>query len=147
SILHWINATISELRLEVEDRDNFFGSVLEAARGGRIAVDFAHRPTFVAICASLLNSELYESVCGQLSDEVTIENVFDRIRFLSTTRCDISTELEFLASHFYDFLRRPDALNALPFSMIYMIIKGYGAGEDVTAAGVFADIISIANIR
>jgi aspartokinase/homoserine dehydrogenase 1 len=28
-----------------------------------------------------------------------------------------------------------------------MIIKGYGAGEAVTAAGVFADIISIANIR
>jgi aspartokinase/homoserine dehydrogenase 1 len=28
-----------------------------------------------------------------------------------------------------------------------MIIKGYGAGEAVTAAGVFADIISIVNIR
>ncbi len=28
-----------------------------------------------------------------------------------------------------------------------MIIKGYGAGADVTAAGVLADIISIANIR
>lgn len=28
-----------------------------------------------------------------------------------------------------------------------MEIKGYGAGDDVTAAGVFADIISIANIR
>ena len=28
-----------------------------------------------------------------------------------------------------------------------MIIKGYGAGSAVTAAGVFADIISIANIR
>jgi aspartokinase/homoserine dehydrogenase 1 len=28
-----------------------------------------------------------------------------------------------------------------------MIIKGYGAGDKVTAAGVFADIISIANIR
>ena len=28
-----------------------------------------------------------------------------------------------------------------------MIIKGYGAGADVTAAGVFSDIISIANIR
>jgi aspartokinase/homoserine dehydrogenase 1 len=28
-----------------------------------------------------------------------------------------------------------------------MIIKGYGAGANVTAAGVFADIISIANIR
>lgn len=28
-----------------------------------------------------------------------------------------------------------------------MIIKGYGAGAPVTAAGVFADIIGIANIR
>ncbi|NDV47558.1 bifunctional aspartate kinase/homoserine dehydrogenase I [Paludibacter sp. 221] len=28
-----------------------------------------------------------------------------------------------------------------------MMIKGYGAGADVTAAGVFSDIISIANIR
>ena len=28
-----------------------------------------------------------------------------------------------------------------------MIIKGYGAGAEVTAAGVFADIIGIANIR
>ncbi|MBD5256085.1 MAG: bifunctional aspartate kinase/homoserine dehydrogenase I [Bacteroides sp.] len=28
-----------------------------------------------------------------------------------------------------------------------MVIKGYGAGSEVTAAGVFADIISIANIR
>ncbi len=28
-----------------------------------------------------------------------------------------------------------------------MVIKGYGAGADVTAAGVFGDVISIANIR
>ena len=28
-----------------------------------------------------------------------------------------------------------------------MVIKGYGAGANVTAAGVFSDIISIANIR
>jgi bifunctional aspartokinase / homoserine dehydrogenase 1 len=28
-----------------------------------------------------------------------------------------------------------------------MMIKGYGAGAAVTAAGVFADVISIANIR
>jgi hypothetical protein len=126
SKLHLIDATISELRLEVKDRDNFFGSVLEAARGGRIAVDSAHRPAFVAICAALWNSELYESVCGQLSDEITIENVLDRIRFLSATRCDISTELEFIVSHFYDFLRRPDALKALPFSMICEIL-GHGS--------------------
>ena len=27
-----------------------------------------------------------------------------------------------------------------------MLIQGYGAGADVTAAGVFADIMSVANI-
>jgi hypothetical protein len=41
----------------------------------------------------------------------------------SVTRCDISTELEFIASHFYDFLCRPDALKALPFPMIYEIMN------------------------
>jgi hypothetical protein len=86
-----------------------FCLVLKAARGGLIAVDSAHRPTFVAISPALWNSELYESVCGQQSNEATMENVVGRVRFLSTTRCDISTELEFIASHFYDFLRRPDA--------------------------------------
>jgi aspartokinase/homoserine dehydrogenase 1 len=27
-----------------------------------------------------------------------------------------------------------------------MVIKGYGAGADVTAAGVFADVLRIANV-
>jgi hypothetical protein len=48
-----MDATISELRLEVEDGDGLFGSVLEAAKGGSIAVDSAHRRTFVAICTAL----------------------------------------------------------------------------------------------
>jgi hypothetical protein len=52
-----------------------------------------------------------------------MENVVGRLQFLSTTRCNNSIELEFIASHFYDFLRRPDALNALPFSMVYEIIN------------------------
>ena len=53
------------------------------------------------------------------------------------------------ASPFYDLegsnnviLLTTDRYNEYP-----MEIKGYGAGADVTAAGVFGDIISIANIR
>ena len=38
-------------------------------------------------------------------------------------------------------------LNTERYSEYPMVIKGYGAGAEVTAAGVFADIISIANIR
>jgi hypothetical protein len=36
SNLHCIDATISELRLEVQDGDELFGSVLEAAQGCNI---------------------------------------------------------------------------------------------------------------
>jgi hypothetical protein len=45
-----------------------------------------------------------------------MENVVDRLRFLSATRCGISVELEFIASHFYHFSE------ALPFSLIYEIV-------------------------
>jgi hypothetical protein len=51
-----------------------------------------------------------------------MESVVDRLEFLSATRCDISTELEFIASHFRDFLSHRDPLKALPFPIIYEII-------------------------
>jgi hypothetical protein len=40
--LHWIDETISELKLEIEVRDDLFGSVLEAAGGSNVAIDSAH---------------------------------------------------------------------------------------------------------
>jgi hypothetical protein len=43
SKLHSIDATINELRLEIEDRDELFGPVSESAGGSRIAVDSAQR--------------------------------------------------------------------------------------------------------
>jgi hypothetical protein len=122
SKLHSIDATISELRLEVEDRDELFGSVLEAAKGDSIAADSDHRGTFEAICATLCNSELCEFVCGQQRDDFTMDNVLDRLRFRSANRCDISAELEFFASHFDNFLPHPQTLTTLPFSFLYEII-------------------------
>jgi hypothetical protein len=83
SKFHRIDATISELRLEIDDGNELFVSVLEAAKCEGIPVDSTHRQTFAAICATLCNSELYKSVCGQLRDEITMENVVDRRRFLS----------------------------------------------------------------
>jgi hypothetical protein len=71
---------------------------------GGIAVDSAHSQTFAAIYAALGHSEFYRSVCPELDGKVAMENVVDRLQFLSATRCDISAELEFIASQFYDFL-------------------------------------------
>jgi hypothetical protein len=114
--LHWIDATIDELGLEVYDRDELFRSVLEAARGGSIALDSAHRRTFASIFAALWDSELCECVLG---GRMAMEKVVNRLQFLSRTRCDVSTELELIASRFYEFSHHPDALNTLSFPLIY----------------------------
>ena len=37
-------------------------------------------------------------------------------------------------------------MDAERYNKYPMMIQGYGAGADVTAAGVFADIMSIANV-
>jgi hypothetical protein len=124
--LHSVDDTISEIKIGVEDPDELFSVVLEAARSGGITVDSPHRLTFVAICAALWNSKLYESICGHLGSGVTMENGINRLRFRSATRCDISRELEFIASHFYNSLCRPDDLKALPLLMISEII-GHGS--------------------
>jgi hypothetical protein len=47
-----------------------------------------------------------------------MENVIERLQFLSATRCDISTELKFMSLHFYDFAE------ALPFPLMHEI-AGY----------------------
>jgi hypothetical protein len=52
-----------------------------------------------------------------------MENVTDGLAFLSATRCDFSTELEFIVSHFCGFLCRGDGLKALACSMIHEIIS------------------------
>jgi hypothetical protein len=96
--------------------------VLEAARGGRIGVDSAHWGTFEVISATLWNSELCKSVYPERGNDVPTESVVDRLRYRSATRCDISAELEFVASHFDDFLVRPETLTTLSFSFLYEII-------------------------
>jgi hypothetical protein len=50
------------------------------------------------------------------------ENVVDSLQFLSGIRCDIFAGRKFIASPLYDFLFCPDALNALPFSLVCEII-------------------------
>jgi hypothetical protein len=94
------------------------GRAIPAVPGGGIAIDSAHRRISVTIGAALWNSERRRSFYLELSDYVVIGSVADRLRFLPATRCDISTELEFIASHFCDFLYSRNPLKAFSFSMI-----------------------------
>jgi hypothetical protein len=51
-----------------------------------------------------------------------MEQVVGRLGLLSATRCGLSTELEFIASHFDYFICCRDGFNGLPFRMIGAIV-------------------------
>lgn len=83
---------------------------------------------------------------------IELEKEQKRLRFVARYedgKCEVGLR-EIESSHpFYDLegsnniiVLKTERYNEYP-----MIIKGYGAGASVTAAGVFSDIISIANVR
>ena len=82
----------------------------------------------------------------------TIESERKRYRFVAEMdrgKCSLGLQAVDRSHPFYELegsnniiMITTERYNEFP-----MIIKGYGAGDAVTAAGVFADIISIANIR
>ncbi|MFA6768530.1 MAG: bifunctional aspartate kinase/homoserine dehydrogenase I [Parabacteroides sp.] len=81
-----------------------------------------------------------------------LEQEHKRLRFVaSMDNGECRVGLEEVSSHhpFYDLEGSNNIImiSTERYHDYPMIIKGYGAGADVTAAGVFADIISIANIR
>ncbi len=81
-----------------------------------------------------------------------LESQNKRYRFVATMEngaCSVGLQ-EVSASHpFYDLEGSNNIIliTTERYLQYPMMIKGYGAGASVTAAGVFADIISIANIR
>ncbi|MBP5318519.1 MAG: bifunctional aspartate kinase/homoserine dehydrogenase I [Paludibacteraceae bacterium] len=75
-----------------------------------------------------------------------------KYRFVATMKegaCEVGLQEVDITHPFYD-LEGSNNIVVIQTERYYndpMIIKGYGAGASVTAAGVFGDIISIANIR
>jgi aspartokinase/homoserine dehydrogenase 1 len=86
----------------------------------------------------------------EMRKQAVVEN--KRLRFVARMdngNCSVGLQEVDVAHPFYDLqgsnniiLITTERYNEYP-----MMIKGYGAGAAVTAAGVFSDIISIANIR
>ncbi|MDR1810890.1 MAG: bifunctional aspartate kinase/homoserine dehydrogenase I, partial [Prevotella sp.] len=81
-----------------------------------------------------------------------LENEGKRLRFVAKYEngaCEVGLQ-EVDATHpFYDLEGSNNIIQITTarYNEYPMIIKGYGAGAGVTAAGVFADVISIANVR
>lgn len=93
-----------------------------------------------------LLDEVFEEQRKKLAEEKK------RLRFVARMdrgNCEVNLETVDSGHPFYDLEGSNNIImiSTERYHEYPMIIQGYGAGADVTAAGVFADIISIANIR
>ncbi|MDU1891045.1 MAG: bifunctional aspartate kinase/homoserine dehydrogenase I [Dysgonomonas sp.] len=81
-----------------------------------------------------------------------LENEHKHLRFVAKYedgKCEVGLEEVGQNHPFYDLEGSNNIIQITTerYNEYPMIIKGYGAGASVTAAGVFSDIISIANVR
>lgn len=81
-----------------------------------------------------------------------LESEGKRLRFVAKCdkgKCEVGLQEVGMQHPFYDLEGSNNIIQMTTerYNEYPMIIKGYGAGANVTAAGVFSDIISIANIR
>jgi hypothetical protein len=69
----------------------------------------------------LNNQELYEQLCGNFSQDLTILNVVDRLTFLFSRNECCEREIDFCSSHFYEIDLK--TLYSLPFEIFSLIIS------------------------
>ena len=97
------NCCLSRLCLEVADEQSQFKDVVSLMNGQKISITPENAPFLVECARELENDELLGCIIGfQLDGNVSMSNVIDRIRIKAESHSDYQSELDFLASHFFD---------------------------------------------
>jgi hypothetical protein len=118
------DATIDEFEIETKDPRHYFSHIVDLCSGLTISIDFANSEVvrfLVEICGELRNRELYEKIFGGIESELTISNVFDRLRFLDGIGENCETELSFCSSHLFEIDK--SVICSLPFDLFSGIVS------------------------
>jgi hypothetical protein len=109
--------TLREFHIETKDPTHLFEKLLEVCYGSSFRV-CESISFFGSIFNELWNRELYE----QISDsDLTIFNVVDRIKFLSSMNESCEREIEFCSSHFSEI--DLTSIFSIPFEILSNIIS------------------------
>jgi hypothetical protein len=112
--------TIREFHVETPDSNHCFESILKLCSGSKVRL--RGNDAFVRMVSNELgNRELYEAITANLQDDLSVENIFDRLRFEFGIGDDCEAEIEFCSSHLYE-LEAAD-LRSLPFELFSSIIS------------------------
>jgi hypothetical protein len=123
SQLHSIDLTVTEFRINAEDSEAF-SQLFSMMRGRAMTVDSSNRLSLLSICRQLLNAELFHAINSQLPEELTTENVLDRLKFLHAAQSDFQSEVSFISAHFDAF--RDSDLCQLDFPVLQQILEARG---------------------
>ena len=98
------DSTADSLHLDIKDDEKCFEQFLKLGSGGSITIDDQNIEVMKSISSSLENIELYAELIelelgGQ---DLSLENVASRLSAKLTLGLDSTSEISFLASHFYE---------------------------------------------
>jgi len=124
SDMRQVDETIHEFVIDIDDPTNVVGQFISSViRGECFLVDLECQVTLASVCSYLQNAELYELAFGSESEEVSTCNVIPRILRAFHENLSIDRELDFLASHFVEFIDSSSQFETLPFSLISAVIS------------------------
>ena len=112
---------ISRVCLHVRDEARHFEDVVSLMNGRSVSITAANAPFLAACARELENDELVERIVEfQLDGDVSLSNVVDRLRIKHELHSDCKTELDFVASHFFEV--ELDVLRYLSVSDLELVL-------------------------
>jgi hypothetical protein len=138
-----IDDAIDELSITVNDPECVLESILAIGRGGPLEVAAENLSTIMSICSELWNSELYETIFRHFYDDITLENVVGRVASLSKMGCSIAREVNFISSHFHNFMNPNEDLQSLGYLVMSEILSNLSltiASEDCLYAFIIGEM-------
>jgi hypothetical protein len=129
-----VDDIINEMIISIDDSNDVLGSLMLIGRRNEVEISRADFVTVMLICRELGNSELYEVIFREFSDDITIDNVFERMKLHSAMDCNILDEIDFVSSHFYEIKNGHERLKSIGSSVMREILSKPGlkiGSEDI----------------
>jgi hypothetical protein len=95
--------TQTEFIVETADPNHQFVKIISLGRGETIEFTLSTLSFFISIAREFENDELEFAMKNKIDHEIKLSNVIPRLIQRSEFKFAISEEIEFLASHFYEF--------------------------------------------
>jgi hypothetical protein len=119
--LRSVDNTICQFLIGTKDQGNEFSRFLSLGQGERVTIGRDTLSFYESLSEELLNEELSIVVSEGFMNDMTCDNVFERLRRRHRLNYDISAEVQFIASHLFELAT--SELKSFDLSILMMIFS------------------------